>query len=219
MNIKFSAAIIFSFLITVSLYSQSTEAVKYLHDSSQCIQFGIDNLSLRTFNQKGISYKMHLSENNALLFGVKLAGSTTTEEMHTKKYSHDTLISAKTERYDPLPSINIECSAEYIWYFPTGSDLFLFMGGGPDFRYDQREYTYSFHKNWSAGLIGTIGVEWFVSQKISIHSEYYVSAYYNFSKSNDWSPSYSTSDYRIDEKSTSFNLQSGNVLFGLSVYF
>jgi hypothetical protein len=220
MSKRILSAILFTIILTtVSVRAQDTDAAPMLTDSSRSIQFGIDYLALRTFNGKSISYKIHVSRFDALRFGISFSGSLNSEETTVKKYSGDTLISSSSSKETPDPNAYLMFTSEYLLYAPVSGDLYLFAGAGPQIGYSQTVYDYESSRSWSVGLGGSFGAEWFASRSISIHAEYTASLSYHMSSRSEWDV-LSTLDrtlYETDE--SSLRLRSGNVLFGLSIYF
>ncbi|MEW5797709.1 MAG: hypothetical protein AB1728_01770 [Bacteroidota bacterium] len=219
MKTYISLFVSFILLFSTPMRSQEIVPVKYLNDSSQCIQFGLDYLSLRSFDGKSISYQRHYSEVSAMRFGFRFTGSNREQESIRKIFSNDTLISTTEGVIKPSPEVNMELSAQYMWYFASNNDLYLFLTAGPYFGYGQYEYSNTNSKNWFAGLQGSLGAEWFATKNISIHCEYYAKAFYEDSRRKSWEFSVTSKDYYTEENVTSFNLRSGNVLFGISAYF
>ncbi len=227
MNFRLIHFLLALFLSSQCLLGQTSETTSWLNDSSRAIQFGIGNyLDVEAFNSKSISFKKHLSAESAIRVGIVLSASSYKEQANTRDYVSDTLISSNSVSYTPTYSISAEISTLYLWYFSTQSDFYLFLGLGPEMRYDRRDYLtsdyYDRNRTWSIGMEGSVGAEWFVSHRFSIHAEYLASALYAGSKENGWNTDINGNPLVIQDfenTSTSWRFQSGTVVFGLSIYF
>ncbi len=220
MTTRILSALIFTIILTSApANSQDSVAVPMLTDSSRSIQFGIDYLALRTFNGKSISYKVHNTRSNAFRFGLSFSGSLNREETTVKRYSGDTLISSRFAKETPDPNAYLMFTSEYLMFVPVSGDLYLFAGAGPQAGFSQTVYDSESSRSWSVGLGGTFGAEWFASRSISIHAEYTASLSYHMSSRSEWDVRSTLERTLYETDESSLTLRSGNVLFGLSVYF
>jgi len=227
MNFRLIRFLFALFLSSQFLLGQTNQSNSWLNDSSRAIQFGIGNyFDVEAFNSKSISFKKHLSAETAIRVGIVLSASSYKEEANSRDYINDTLISSKSISYSPTYSISAEVSTLYLWYLSTQSDFYLFLGLGPELRFDRREYStsdyYDQNRTWSIGMEGSIGAEWFVTHRFSLHAEYLANALYVGSKENGWNTDVNGNRLVVedfDNTSTAWRFQSGTVAFGLSIYF
>lgn len=117
------------------------------------------------------------------------------------------------------PSINFMINADYLLYAQAANDLYIFAGGGPQFGFSQYSYDERFTKSWSSGVAAVLGAEWFASRNISLHAEYTASLYYSASKMTDWDIRSTTDRTYYETTGSDIILHTGNIVFGLSVYF
>lgn len=220
-NMKISVILIAAIILisTGSAHAQEASPSQFLTDSSHSIQFGIDYLVLRRFNDKSVSFKTHLSRNEALRFGITMGASSDREESTVKKYSGDTLVYQHNGSRTYSPSIDLMINADYLFYAPAANDLYLFAGGGPQIGFSQDSYSERFYRSWSAGAAAVLGAEWFASRNISLHGEYTASLYYSASRTTDWDIRSTTDRTYYETTGSNIIFHSGNVIFGLSVYF
>jgi hypothetical protein len=215
---------IFSFLFLAVLsfqtgLSQTGESAPYITDSSRSIQFGIGMLTLRSFGDQTMSYRWHQTPGTAIRIGVSVSASGRTDETVTSAYRGDTLVGQSRSTSTDLPRIDFTLSAQYQWYVRIQDDLYLFAGAGPQFGYNQRDYPYDEYRMWTAGLNGGFGAEWFASRRLSLHGEYQIHLLYRHTISSEWEDFSSGDSKFYDRTGDSFDITSGAVLFGLSVYF
>lgn len=181
-----------------------------LDKNNWALQFGIlSDLRLGAFESGDISFKQRLSPRSALRYGISIYYyySGTNYERHD--YWND--ISVIYQRY-----VNPDATAKFYW------------GVGPYLHFEYEYHLYSredrYNENigegWGVGLNGIGGVEWFVTDVISLHAEYRINAIYewdgyrNERKEPDSEVRVATSEL---ESFRFYN--SRGVLFGLSVYF
>lgn len=226
MNLRIVYLVIAVLLLNSLLRAQQTDSTQWLSDSSRAIQFGVgDYLNVRAFDTKSISFKYHLSATRALRIGLSFSGSVDKSESHRTSFLNDSLISSTDRSNGPIHSVALELSVLHIWYFSTNSDVFLFLGAGPLVQYSRREYAGSSYSDlttlWSTGVGATIGTEWFVHRRISLHAEYQASGQYTHTNNNSTNRNSNIQgDKIVDETSNNrWSITSQRVLFGISVYF
>jgi opacity protein-like surface antigen len=214
--------------------SQTTDSHSLTEDS-RALQFQISsNFTLSPFQGATLSYKHHLQPSSALRIGLDLSFNDEGSDGAQQNFNNDTLSSTDNTTLDQS-SFVIRLNTQAIWYSETSSEISFFYGTGPFLGYsryrqnDERIFSpvgSSQSKSssegkgttWSVGLTGLAGVEWFVSQSISLHGEYGLSLGYFWSKGES---TFSTTGNRSSSEgtTTSRQLSSNGVRFGLSVYF
>ncbi len=177
------------------------------------LQFQINqNFTLGAFEGSTLSVKKHSSATRAWRFGVSLEADFF--DMENEAGDH-------TEDNDQL----IALTGHYLFYPTRKGPVHLYAGPGLRGRYfhdstrdeqrgpggDPEVLADVSSEEWSLGLIGTLGVEWFAAKSISLMAEYSTSI------------SYTTRELSGDSRrpSTTLNswsLRSDAVRFGLSVY-
>lgn len=127
-------------------------------------------------------------------------------------------------------SFSLGIGADYLWILLTNEDINMFGGTGLIAGYGIEKSDLTTINNdgsksiseisspsTSIGIRGTLGVEWRVSQKIGIHSEYLVTGLYMWNKSEKKSSSMGEDNFTATRTATQISLSSG-VLFGISIY-
>jgi opacity protein-like surface antigen len=208
-----------------------------LTDSSKALQFQIgNNFNLSSFQGSALSYKFHFQPEFALRIGIGLAGDDTGITDDRSLFGGDTLTSSSNQS-DNRSGVNIEINAQSIWYANTSSEILFFYGGGPLVAYARRHQvdhdvtspvvvpqatTISDRTSitWVVGLTGVAGVEWFVSQSLSLHAEYIVSGRYSWTSEETIATQSPSANRSTTDRSYSVWQLSGNgVRFGVSAYF
>ena len=184
------------------------------------LQFQVSqDLTLGSFLGTVISGKYHMSGKNAIRIGVSYSTSMSNTSA--------TGVSSPTDYYDQVSQryqTNIDIIAQYL-YYPTGvGEFFMYCGIGPRLGgnfYDSFVISNSpngqsgwtdYHNGWSAGLIGTLGVEWAFFDQMSLTGEYGISYLYSYTKGG------ASRQYKsfIENR---YTLNGNDVRFGLSIYF
>jgi len=181
-----------------------------LDESNWALQFGIrSDLTLGTFESGSISFKQLLSQRSALRYGISVhySYSGSGGEVHDTRDD----LSVIYQRY-----VNPDATAKFYW----GTGPYLLFGYRYSLHSGDNYYNERIDKQWGAGWYGVGGVEWFVTDVISLHAEYRVSAIYSW-QSYRIESKLTYSDVRVAESEIdAFNFSNnGDVLFGLSVYF
>jgi hypothetical protein len=225
MNVISRLFICFMLLIPVVSLSQSEEPTAFLTDSSRAIQFGVSGfLNVHSFDNLGLSYKTHITPTQALRFGMSLSGQKEVQKIHEESYYGDSLTASHADNLTPAYDFTLELHGEYLWYMGGSDGLYMFAGAGPAIVLTRSEYnsgtSSSLSTGWSAGAEGSVGAEWFAFKRVSFHAEYQMSVLYKWSRYKYASSAeYNTSRTVRDNRTSSWQIQSGTVLFGLSVYF
>ena len=217
---------------------------KFIQGHPWTLDFGISsNLTLSTFQGTAISLNKFTSDYQKFRFGISTSFSNGTNDENANSYASDTLYNqskATRESNDYYVQINFQ----YFTYATPAASTSLYFGIGPFagigwgkentssnssyFASSQEYATNSETSNdYSLGILGSVGVEWFFSEHISLHAEYGLAASYSWMKSessydshNYYQGSMSSSD-RGDRSSSSsgWSLAGQRVLFGLSVNY
>jgi len=236
------------FLSVISFaYSQTNNAVDSsstspLSDGSWAIQFKItENLTLSSFNGVNISLKRHFSANSAVRLSVTLYGNSdkSEDELNDSVEQYpDTDTFANGEGKNFYLNVN----PQYLFYLHPQNNPSIYFGLGPffDYRYIDKNDTrlqysadtlYSTEtyttdlKEYSIGITAIVGIEIFINDYLSFHSEYSSSGYYGYRDQITISKrDYSRIEQndRINTRKSSqdgFYFNGNKVLFGLSVYF
>lgn len=197
---------VFFILNTVAVYAQEAQ----LSDSSRALQFQISEDFLSSFTGSVISYKWHLSADEARRLGVSLNASYLARELTSTPGNNNTANSS---------NINISVVFSWMYYINPDAVIKFYYGYGPalSFGYGEsqiespngtkREVT---NTRYSIAALGYAGVEWFFLPSMSLHAEYRASI--SVSSINE-------EGERSESEGTNFRLGGNGVLFGLSVYF
>ena len=193
----------------------SQDQINSLEKGSWSLQFQFSNyFRLTSFQGLSFSMKRHFTTNHAARFGFSPSFKNTEDE--SSEYTGSSF------NVDYL----IKISSDYIYYFnPESKKINLFTGIGPVFEYSydnsisHNNILKSIETIYSGGINFILGVEWFLNNYISIHSEYGVRVSYEITDREY---------YRYDEnnipitttthKSKNYSFQSNSVNLGLSLY-
>ena len=182
---------------------------------SWAAQFRVANdFTLSNFGGNVLSLKKHLSPANALRASVDLL------LRHTTQDQFDGVVSIE-RREEDLTQVGF--SFDYLRYFAPRSSLSLFLGAGPFFRLSDatsirfipqlpEPQSTTQRDERSYGVRGVLGLEWFVTNSIGLHSEYGVEA---SRATSDSSHEPGGHESRIK----SWGVSGKSVFLGASVYF
>jgi hypothetical protein len=236
-------------LCTSSLYAQDSLSVigKFIGGHSWTMDFGISsNLTLNNFKGAAISLSDFISDYQKYRLEVSTAFSNSSGDQSGNQYSADTLSNNSSGNSD-YNSNSIQMTLQYITYATPKAQTSIYFGVGPfvglswsknnsnssstsvDFSQSQSSSTSS-SSSYFVGVLGSIGVEWFFSEHISLHAEYGLSAQYNWGSSQSNSNnqvtynsiySYTSNSYRSNSSNTSkgWSVAGQTVVFGLSVNY
>jgi hypothetical protein len=223
------AATIVIMIIMVPLISADAEeySSKYSNHSllkdSWSFQFAItEEFSLASFKGTMVSAKRHISDQSALRFGIGIYAMNQNNEY----YCPPDYFGRSDRDYN---SLGIKFGLQYLFYKHSQSRLKSYIGIGPTISFIYNEYltrdsensehvsqSYYSHK-LIVGLRGNWGVEWFISNSISLIAEYGAAIEFSnrFAETEGWSYLPAPEEYAIDE----LRFHATPVNFGLSVYF
>lgn len=232
--------VLFLAITSQSGFAQTkASSVEDLSDSSRALQFQItDNFSLSSFQGSVFSYMHHFTKDKALRIGlsVSLGGNNSDQSEDYFSYDRNSLVNNKKNKSNKN-SNSLQLSTQYIWYFNPGAKLLLFSGAGPFLRYDHsyeknedyypqpnsnlvpKNITENKSTQWTPGVSGIVGVEWFASKAISLSAEYGLQLSYYWNDSEIIHKDQSNINQKIENKSKGWNLAGNSVKFGLSLYF
>lgn len=237
-------AIIIAMMTVIGFQSQAKAEGdnNYLVRGSWSLQFRIsNNFTLSSFEGALISAKRHLSNNSAIRFGLSLSGSTgdiSTDNIASRidSLTNDT---SNNSSDGELSDISVGATTQIMFYTTSDKKIDFYFGVGPDLSYTRSKRDYDlqyiqqddpirngkdtdYSRTWTFGLLGSWGVEYFVTQKLSLMAEYgaglgYYSRYRE-SKRTQFIDERTQTTLRTEEENR-FRFYSSNVNFGLSVYF
>ena len=228
--VLFAGTILLSLLIVI-IGGESALADSFSKDAmtagSWSLQFGIQSsFRLGVFDGYLISCKRHYSPNSAIRLGLTVRGDLADCDDDDR---WDRGLDFRYKEVDGY-SVSFSLVAAYQYYANPQRRVKLYYTLGPSVggsrsRSDSEitqnrsgilskattwRYSYSVY----AGLLATLGTEWFVAENISLLAEYGVTIRYLYGYQEDASGSHFSSD--IDRR---FEFIPRGVLFGLSVYF
>lgn len=214
----------------------------YLVRGSWSLQFRIsNNFTLSNFEGALISAKRHLSEKSAIRFGLSLSGSTGDVSSDNISSMQDSAISNTQNNSSDgeLNDITVGVTSQIMFYTTSDKKINFYFGVGPDFSYSRSRRDYDlqyirtdfpirngvnndYSRTWTFGLLGSWGVEYFITQKLSLMAEYGAGmgyhSRYRETKRSEFLEDRTTTDLRTEEENR-FRFYSSNVNFGLSIYF
>ena len=238
-------AMIYVCAISICLAQDTTSTVLWNAPNTWTMEFGIaPNFTLTSFQGTAISLSRYISNYEKIRVGISTALNSTSNKSEEQTYYADTLFSKANNNGDNGYN-TIQLTAQYLTYASPNGQISMFFAIGPlagitwIARDNQRENLtigYSQGKDindetqnrYFLGIIGSCGVEWFFSERFSLHAEYGIAGSYNWSKNEATlkylttnSPTSTTSVTRREYSSSSseWSLGSQNIIFGLSVKF
>ncbi|MCF8356761.1 MAG: PorT family protein [Melioribacteraceae bacterium] len=203
---------LFSLIFLLSSISAQDTTSNVQYNPRFGIQFQIDkNLSLKNYNGKIISGKYRVTDR--LMLGVGIS-------FRAEKYIHDykRIVldeSDSTMNYVEKKSSSVILEPHLFYYFNQEKNISFYFGGGPFIKF---YFSHSFNntiRKQSYGLDLIIGIEWKLTSKLSISSEYQSRIGYEWKKFKG----YAYDGYKHDDESNSISIDSDNIRLGLSVYF
>jgi len=222
------------FIFTINSFSQSSKdssQVNSLIGGRWAIQFELGSfINPNFFESVMFSLKPQLSRYLALRFGVSYDFRTNEGDEESNG------ISFPDESRENYASVK----ANLQYYINPKDNIVFYIGLGPMYRYtdyksqnvdvnsDSQGNTYSFEyyfssKSWSAGVVGLLGVEWFLHHRISFLGEYNITAMfgkYQYTSTRKSSSSFFGDEVTVstkDNNTTQYNFNIAKV--GVSVYF
>ncbi len=217
---------------------------KFIEGHSWTMDFRIEsNLTLSTFQGTAISLSKFVSDYQRIRFGIGTSVNSSSSGNSGMNYSADTL-SGRSSGNSENESYSVQISLQRLTYGTPDAQTSIFFGIGPFGgmswsknsssnsstsvgSYQNQQSNSSTNKTYSAGVLGSFGVEWFFSEHISLHAEYGLAASYSWGSgesSNSYQSGYPGSSNpsikNISSNSGSgWSLSGQSVLFGLSVNF
>jgi hypothetical protein len=186
-------------LISRPAISQTTESeldTVPVSPNSWALQFRISpNFQLSTFQGATLGGKYHLTSATAIRGGIGITYVDQAANSETKTYTGPSLLPnfgvGSTDNY----SHSISVIGQYLWYFPGHRQFVFFCGSGPIYSYSSGfgkvksfsgtnqtgEQKQRFH-GWAIGIANAVGIEWFASERFSLHAELGFSFYYSESR-------------------------------------
>ena len=228
------ALVLFVFLAAiVTIPSESSAKENSLKKGKWALQFEVNQLiDINAFQGSTLSIKKHTSDGSAWRLGLTL-------HFDVRDESTEILISQniKAPGFSDVTDVMIGIAFQRVFYPNPNGDVNLFWGLGPTYSYRyrlndreniSRDGSYQEKRkieeyNWSLGINGILGVEWFATKSISFLAEYGTSVTYNYRNSRNIRKSVRDGNVRYSQNSTNklneVRLASSQVKFGLSVYF
>ncbi len=221
-----AAAILIAVSMSVSnvAFAQDGNAQNSLVDGKSALLFEIiGDFDLTSFEGANISFKHHYTDNRAYRIGLGVAVS------HENR-DEDGSGSRWTETEVSRESITL--TALKLYYNDLNKRASFYWGLGPRIGYSHdkdnydtpaweddysRRYTYD---RANAGILGVVGVEWFLARELSLLAQYGTTLDYNWSR-NEYEERDSEPDYSNfrNQESSIVKLQADAVRFGLSLYW
>jgi hypothetical protein len=242
-------AIVILLFVCPQTYAQEKKKKKrvksnYLMRGSWSLQFRIEkDFTLGSFEGALISAKRHLSSNTAVRFGIGLNGSFENNELYDYRENFDSsgMEIIEYNRDGNTEHLDLSFVSQLLFYTNIKSEVNFYFGVGPKIIYSRstNEYDYdrkleepsirgkydeynSYSRSWGFGLLGSWGVEWFATRKISFICEYGAGMEYQ-SRISNYQSNGSYDDRQTNRKSDRdsklLRFYSSRVNFGLSVYF
>lgn len=221
--------ILMSLIISSTIFPQENSKKQ----NNYALSFGIaGNFTLDKFNGE-IAVKKIIDDTHQLRLFLSPRIFTKNDEMNSFNSNNNITVTQDNE----IRNYSIGVGADYLWTLITSEDINMFGGTGLVFTYGNNNFkvtsksksTSNVNDNnkfinetnnpfTNIGIRGTLGVEWKVTDKIGIHSEYLFTGSYNWSKSEIKSSRNDIDNPTKTRTASGISLGSG-VLFGISIYF
>ena len=243
---RMNLLLVASMLCFQNLSAQDSLSVigKYIHGHPWTMEFGItSNLTLTSFQGTTISLSKFTSDFEKYRFGISFSGTDGSSDQNSANYAMDTLSSRGGQNSDNV-NYALQISFQYVTYATPNAPTSFYFGIGPLIGYgwtknQSRSTTSNLSgsqsfsnstsetNNYSLGFLGSLGVEWFFSEHLSVHAEYGLAATYTWGKTEStsvsqymytYSPGYSNRS-NSSTTTTNWSLSGQKVLFGLSVNY
>jgi hypothetical protein len=193
----------------------SSSIIKKYQEHPWTLEFGVSgNFTLTSFDGAVISMGKYISDHEKIRVGIHTAYSYRKTENESNFNSGDTLTVSNRQAISNANG-SAMITLQYLIYETPYENIGVYFGIGPvigiALSYPQANSTY---KQYTVGLLGSFGAEWFLSNKISLHAEYGLSAMYRWYKSEA-----TQSNSKSSTTNTLVDISGESVLFGLSVHF
>jgi hypothetical protein len=230
----------------LSLFAQDSISVigKFIEGHPWTMDFSISsNLTLSNFQGASISLGQFTSDYQKNRIGISTSVNCGTSDQSGNNLTSDVLTS-QSKQNSESNRYSIQVIFQRLTYATPNAHTSLYYGIGPLMGIGWNKNTSSSSsnyvsgsQNWSSsdgtgtnyslGVLGSLGVEWFFSEHMSLHAEYGLTVLYTWSKSESTSSSfylnpgstYSSSKSNSSSKSSGWSLTGQSVLFGLSVNY
>ncbi len=222
--------LLITFFLIINCFAQHKDTLSEpnpLKSHRWSVQFEVGNdFRLSSFDGVIVSLKYHFSPRFAIRFGAGLNISNSDQTLKFRDYYSG--LTGRESYNDNSKDILI--TANVLFYPNPDGVLKIFFGAGPraTYRYvnDERIYLdgYKGHiniKDWSAGISGVMGCEWFPMNFISLFGEYSVYATFGKTESNEYVTENSTG-YAVEyffRNSENFIFRGNIARLGASFYF
>ena len=216
--------IVASVFVPSTVCAQDGNAPNSLADGKSALMFEIiGDFDLTSFEGANISYKHHYTDNRAYRVGVSVAVSHENRDEDGSGYRW---IENEISRE------SITLTALKLHYNDITNRASFYWGLGPRIGYshDKDNYDtpawdddYSRRNTFNranAGILGVVGVEWFLAHELSLLAQYGTVLEYNWTRS-EYQQTYSEPEYDEfrNQESSVVKLQADAVRFGLSLYW
>lgn len=218
---------------------EADTALNSLRPGAWAIQFQVQGGSANVFGVTDLSVKRQLTKRSAVRLGIRLDVSieNRTSENDVVFLEADDEWSEEETQWD-TDNLTVLFEALYLRYHRPDARLSMFAGAGPVMGYlrntsDRLRTIYysdgsalvetvtNNDSGWTAGGLGLVGAEYFITKSFSIHTEYRISLLYQrrtgeeSTRREDGGPW----DRSYDTTIRAWELDAGIVFIGLSGYF
>lgn len=200
------------FIVAFLVVSPYADTTGFKGPTKYSLQIKINGVSSVTAILPGtmISFKQMINSKN----GIRISAGIAAGSYDLKDLSgQDAYISRAAD------SISVSLHATYLKYLYDNKNLYLYVGAGPFGKYSyQKNIDLSLTEianNYSVGLDGCLGVEWFFAEHFALFLEYSLFADLEYKHlTNDLQ----NSNVGSETKTTSYNLNYTTVFIGISIY-
>lgn len=176
------------------------------------LQFKVDSDAILSEFGGSVAIKRHISAQSAFRVGFDYGLSTADRDREDLHYDND------------IGTIGM--FIDYLRYADVASPVHFFWGVGPFGSFYRNKTSLpsgtppyeTINKSWDVGISGRIGVEWFFTRTLSLHAEYFGTAYYE-SRTSEFTSTVEGVPNTTKASDDQWALSRGPVVFGLSAYF
>jgi opacity protein-like surface antigen len=210
------------FLIFTKVCLPQSESYLDSLDGKFALQFQIsDNFNLTNFQGTTFSGKYHFGCRSAVRVGFSVNLNNSDAKNNITLLDTSLTLSSDANQY----VFGMIFRTQYIHYIPGMYDIMFFIGGGPFVGFNSGTNEISYTNNdptnrketlddFTVGLDLLVGVEWMFTKNMSLSAEYGIRFLYN-SYTRKLEDDHSISETNIKR----YNVDRGDINFGISVYF
>ncbi|GAB5520548.1 MAG: hypothetical protein RhofKO_27990 [Rhodothermales bacterium] len=195
-----SALFVLMLVLSSSAYGQDQDRPNALKAGNWALLFQLDQPLGVSFFQGMVGLKYHSADDRAVRFGL---GGRVTQALSPS-----------------ISNVHVVAQTQYMIYPTPGREVNMYYGIGPQLNLSHSEQNRanveSTQTRLGAGMVGSLGAEWFATQHISIFAEYGSSLVVQVDRNRQRFSNQQPAELYTSRTSISYGM---NVMLGLSAYF